>query len=258
MKIYAPLFLRNFIDGVSGNGINKEINLFLSNRLSDIYLSENTYGLSLLRQAICDFEKKKNIPLAESKSKIPFFRENLNLLVGPEMHIYATRLYESYDACLTQNPDLILTLNYEQLGEHCIFENLFLLRCKYEEEQNIRFFEDQLETEYSKFFYDEEYTGFAPDSRFFSLLCNACLEIRESQFSAQKEWIIASLVMPDDATYVYNDGRLESFTTTPIPVEVIEQISMPDYKNRRDEYTALAGFLKQKGFNPEKLLEGLE
>ena len=258
MKIYVPLFLKNFIDGVSENGISREFNLYLPNRLTDIFIAEYTYGLSLFRQAIGNFETNRGIPPEESKKEVPFFRENLNILVGPEMHIYATRLYENYEACLIENPDLILTLDYEKLGEHCIFENLFLLKCKYEEEQNIRFFENQLETEYKKFFYDEEYTGFAPDSRFFSLLCNACLEIRESRLAAQKEWVIASLVMPDDATYQYNAGRLESFTTTSIPFDMIEQISMPCYKERRDDYTALAGFLKQKGLNLEGLLEGFE
>lgn len=258
MKIYLPLFLRNFINGVSENGINRGMKLFLPNRLTDIFISEYTYGLSVFRQAIYTFEKNRGIPLSESKGEIPFLRENLNLLVGPEMYIYAARLYETYESCLAENPDLILTLNYEKLGEHCIFEDLLLLKCKYEEEQNIRFFEKQLETEYDKFFYNEEYTGLAPDSRFFSLLCNACLEIRKPQFAAQKEWSIVSLLMPEDAIYHYDNGRLESFATTSIPFEIIEQISMPAYKERRDEYTAFAGFLKQKGLNPEELLEGFE
>lgn len=258
MKLHVPLSFENFIAAVSVGEIGREINLILSNRLNNSCLSEYTYGLSLFRKAIYNFEKEKGIPLAESKGEIPFFRENLNLLVGPEMHIYATRLYETYDTCLTTHPDLILTLNYEQLGEHCIFENLFLLRCKYDEEQHIRFFEDQLEKEYDKFFYDDEYTGFAVDSRFFSLLCNACLEIRAAHLSAQKEWILARLLMPEDAAYRYHDGCLESFATTPLPIEIIERISMPDYKKRKDEYTALAGFLKQKGLSPEELLDGFE
>lgn len=258
MKIYTPFFLRSLIGEVAANETGIGINLFLSNRLAEDNRTECNYGLSLFRQAIYNFEKFKGVPSVESKGAIPFFRENLNLLVGPEMHLYATRLYETYDACLTENPDLVLTLNYEALGEHCIFENLFLLKCKYDEEQNIRFFEKQMEIEYDKFFYDEEYTGFAPDSRFFSLLCNACLEIREPRFESQREWIIASLVQPEDATYRYTNGRLESYTTTSIPLEMIEKISMPAYQERKDEYTALAGFLKQKGLNLEDLLEGFE
>jgi hypothetical protein len=258
MKIYMPFLLKNLINDVSGNEIGKDVNLFLSNRLTDVFMTEWTYGLSLFRQAICNYEKNRGVSPANSKSEVPFFRENMNLLVGPEMSIYAARLYETYDACLMEHPDLILTLDYEKLGEHCIFENLFLLKCKYEEEQTVRFFEKQLETEYDKFFYDEEYTGFAPDSRFFSLLCNACLEIRESRFADQKEWILASLLRTDDAAYRYCNGRLESFATTSVPFDLIERISMPHYKERRDEYTALAGFLKQKGLNPEELLDGFE
>lgn len=254
MKLYSPFSLTSFIADTSRKGIG----LFLSNRLTNKSVSEYTYGLSLFRQAIQRFEKNRTVAFEDSKAEIPFFRENLNLLVGPEMHIYAARLYETYEAALQENPDLILTLDYEKLGEHCIFENLFLLKCKYDEEKNILFFEKQLEQEYDRFFYDKEYTGFAPDSRFFSLLCNACLEIREPRFEQQKEWIIASLLMPDDATYRYATEGLESFTSTPIPIEVVEQISMPFYKERRDEYTALAGLLKQKGLSPEELLEGFE
>lgn len=258
MKLYAPFSLKDFTDSFSSQTIGRAMSLYLPNRLVERFASECTYGLSLFRQAIVDYEKSKGIPAEKSKAGVHFFRENQNLLVGPEMHVYAFRLYETYAACLTDKPDLILTFDYDKLGEHCIFENLSLLKCKYDKEQAVRFFEKELETEYDKFFYDDEYSGFAPDSRFFSLLCNACLEIREPRFADRQEWMLSSLVMPDDACYRYNEGHLESFITTHLPFELIAQISMLDYTARRDDYTALVGLLKQRGLNPEILLEGLD
>lgn len=258
MKLYCPVSLEMFIKGTDNTNVSKEFCLHLHNRLSDKYTQEYTYGLSLLRQALQKYEKNKGIAHEESKSEIPFFRNNLSLLVGPEMQLYASGLYETMEVVNKDFPDLILTLDYEKLGEHCIFENLFLMKCKYNEEQNILFFEKQLEREYEKFFYDEEYTGFTSDSRFFSMLCNACLEIREPKYAEGKEWQIASLQMPENAFYQYSNGILESYFTTNIPIKIIERISMPDYRNRRDEYTALAGLLKQIGLNPEDLLEGYE
>ncbi len=258
MKIYAPFFLKDVAQGISKIGNSGVLNLILSNRLTDRWMSEVTYGLSLFRQAILDFETSNEVLADKSKAGIPFFRENLNLLVGPEMHIYGLRLYETYASCLNENPDLILTLDYDKLAEHCIFENMFLLKCKYDEAQNLNYFKKQLEKEYDKFFYDEEYTGFAPDSRFFSLLCTACLEMRAPQFAEKKEWMLASLVMPDDAIYHYQDGSLQSYSSTAIPFDIVEQISMPEYEKRKDEYTAIAGLLKQKGIQPEGLLEGFE
>lgn len=258
MKLYAPFSLKDFVESISGQTIAGELTLYLPNRLTECFAAEYTYGLSLFRQAIANYEKRKEIPLEKSKAEVPFFRASQSLLVGPEMHVCALRLYETYAACRTEKPDLILTFDYDKLGEHCIFENLSLLKCKYDKEQMIRFFEKQLDTEYDKFFYDDEYSGFAPGSRFFSLLCNACLEIREPLFADLQEWMLAALLPPDDAGYRYNEGHLESFTTTNLPFGFITQISMPDYTIRRDEYTALAGLLKQRGLNPEGFLEGLE
>ncbi|MDD4516327.1 hypothetical protein [Massilibacteroides sp.] len=258
MKLYCPVSLQKITEKAFSTEFGKSFDLFLDNRLTNKYESECAYSLSLFRQAIKNYEKNKGISPAKSKSEIPFFRENQNLFVGPEMHLYAANLYETYETCLEGNPDLVFRFDYDKLGEHCIFENLFLLKCKYDETQNLLYFEKEFEKEYEKFFYNEEYTGFASDSRFFSLLCHACLAVRKPESAVQNEWTMASLVMPEGASYQYNDGCLESFFTTSIPFDIIEQISMPDYKARKDEYTAFAGLLKQKGLNPVDVLEGYE
>lgn len=258
MKIYYPISLKLFAKGMLNASGNRNFSLQLNNLLAGKNRAEYNYGLSMLRLAIISFEQKNGVPESRSKARIPFFRENMSQLVGPEMNIYSASLFESHEACLQREPELILAFNYEELGEHCILENLFLTRCKYDMEQAVSVFEKQLEREYEKFFYNEEYTGFASDSQFFSMLCNACLEIRKYKFADQKEWCVASLVMPENADYRYRNGQLESFVSTPVPFQAIERINMPDYRQRRDEYTALIGLLKQQGLNPEGLLEGFE
>lgn len=258
MKLFCPISLDSFFKGVNNTPMQQTLSLELNKYLTDNTFEEYTYGLSVLSQAIQIYENKKGTTTENSKVNMHFLRENLHLLVGPEMDIYSNRLYETEDACTKDQNNLIITFNYDLLGEHCIFENLFLVKCKYDEKQSLVFFEEKLEKEYDKFFYDEEHTGFAQDSQFFAMLCNACLEIREECFASQKEWNIASLVMPEDAGYRRKNGKLESYSSTPIPFEAIEKISMPSYKNRKDEYTALVGLLKQKGVHPEGLLEGFE
>lgn len=258
MKLYATISLETFIKENQGTSPHKALNLRLENRLEEKYEEEYDYGLSLLRQAIGNYERKHGIDKNQRKSAMPFFREHKKLLVGPELQLYASRLFESCEACGNDDQTLVLTLKHGALGEHCIFENLFLSKCKYDEQHSIHYFEEQLETEYDKFFYDDAYFGFTPDSRFFSLLCNACLGIRRPEQEEEREWYLAALLMPEDSLYRFEQGRMISFSCTSIPWEAVKQISLPRYQERAGEYTALAGFLKQKGLNPEGLLEGYE
>lgn len=258
MKLYCPISLKNFITGLQHSWKKDVIHITLHNLLTSKQIKEYDYSLSLFRQSIRQYEETHGIPPEESKAEIPFFRENINLFVGPEMHLYTVQLYETPEIGIQEGADLILTFDYGKLGEHCIFGNLFLLKCKYDKDASLSFFEKQMEKEYEHFFYHEGYTGFTPESRFFSLLCDACLEIREPQFAGQKEWNMATLVMPEDVNYFFSDGQLTSNITTAIPLELIEKIHMPSFKERKDDYTALAGLLKQKGLKPKICLEGFE
>ena len=107
------------------------------------------------------------------------------------MEMYALSLYQNLEipsgvkekdtSCLR------LTFDYGALGEYSLSEEKYLLRCKYNEEENLNVFVSQMKWEYDKFFYDEEHTGFKRDSRFFSMLCNACLEVREPRWVSEQE-----------------------------------------------------------------------
>ena len=141
---------------------------------------EIEYGLSLLRESIGLYEERKGIPVEKSKKAMPFFRQDSRMLVGPEIGMYVIPLYEKPgEPARYAEPSLLLELDYQSLGELCLFENYSLLSCKYEKEPILNHFTAQLEKEYDTFFFDEEHTGFTPDSRFFSMLCNACLEVKQ-------------------------------------------------------------------------------
>ena len=93
---------------------------------------------------------------------------------GGQIGMYVIPLYEEPgEPAQSAEPSLVLELDYQSLGELCLFENYSLLSCKYEKEPILNHFTAQLEKEYDTFFFDEEHTGFTPDSCFFSMLCNA-------------------------------------------------------------------------------------
>lgn len=78
------------------------------------------------------------------------------MLIGPEMEMYALSLYQNLEipsgvkekdtSCLR------LTFDYGALGEYSLSEEKYLLRCKYNEEENLNAFVSQMKWEYDKFF----------------------------------------------------------------------------------------------------------
>ena len=76
------------------------------------------------------------------------------MLIGPEMEMYALSLY--------QNPEipsgvkekkascLRLTFDYGALGEYSLSEEKYLLRCKYDEEENLSVFVSQMRQDINK------------------------------------------------------------------------------------------------------------
>ena len=94
---------------------------------------EIEYGLSLLRESIGLYEERKGIPVEKSKKAMPFFRQDSRMLVGPEIGMYVIPLYEEPgEPAQSAEPSLVLELDYQSLGELCLFENYSLLSCKYE------------------------------------------------------------------------------------------------------------------------------
>ena len=161
------------------------------------------------------------------------------MLVGPEIGMYVIPLYEEPgEPAQSAEPSLVLELDYQSLGELCLFENYSLLSCKYEKEPILNHFTAQLEKEYDTFFFDEEHTGFTPDSRFFSMLCNACLEVKQ----------------PSSVLYRYEHGNLIPYIPVSLPVDCLKRVYLEDFRRRPLLFGTLNGFLKSKGLPAEQLL----
>ena len=184
------------------------------------------------------------------------------MLIGPEMELYKFSFYEN-ETVLPEKvqsagqPYLRLSFDYEQLAEHCLFENIFLVRCKYDEKQILDNFITQMDREYDKFFFDEEHSGFTADSRFFSLLCNACLEVEEPLSASEKEWRLAVLRSPSEASYRYDNGQLLPSVPISLPLSVIRRVALLNSEKEGLNFSALAGFMQRIGLPPERYLEGL-
>lgn len=262
MDLYAYISLECFVRSFGEHASGLQLSLPAKNLLYASDREDYLYGLSLLRKAIASYEEQKQIPSAESKQAIPFFRDHRRMLIGPEMDIYKLSFYENdtYEPewlHATDRPYLKLTFDYEELAEHCLFENMFLVRCKYDEAQTVQTFITQMDREYDKFFFDEEHSGFTADSQFFSLMCNACLEVREPRFAAEKEWRLAVLRSPSEADYTFMGSHLEPSVTVSLPLTSIRRVTFPNRENNELSFSALAGFMQRVGLSPERYLEGV-
>lgn len=272
MELYQRIALETFVKGWEPGGGNGWLTIPAVHLMYAVPSREIDYGLSLLRRAIGTYEEKKGILPGASKREMPFFRENRRMLVGPEVELYTVLFYgdkgtvEKAGAAAwsatgfsspSEGPALILTFDSDTLLRHCLLENRFLIGCKYDPDQVSATFEAQLEKEYDKFFYDAEHTGFAADSRFFSLLCNACLEVKEACFAAQQEWRMALLCGPEEADYRYVAGKLIPYVPVSVPKDSLVEIELPGYREDPLAYGALAGFLRKVGLPPERYLKGI-
>ena len=261
MDLYSYVSIESFVHGCKESKTPGTFVLRVPNLLyakSDEVIG---YGLSLLRRSIVLHEEQNGIKQEFSKQHIPFFRENRRMLIGPEMEMYALSLY--------QNPEipsgvkekkascLRLTFDYGALGEYSLSEEKYLLRCKYDEEENLNVFVSQMRQEYDKFFCDEEHTGFKRDSRFFSMLCNACLEVREPRWASEQEWQLVQFCDPIKAGYDFMGRNLVPYVDYVIPFECLRRIALTDLAENSLTYSALAGFLQSIGLAPDRYLEGM-
>jgi hypothetical protein len=152
---------------------------------------------------------------------------------------------------------LRLTFDYGALGEYSLSEEKYLLRCKYNEEENLNAFVSQMKWEYDKFFYDEEHTGFKRDSCFFSMLCNACLEVREPRWVSEQEWRLVQFCDPVEAEYDFIGDNLVPYVDYAIPFGCLRRIALVNLSENSLTYSALAGFLQSIGLAPDRYLEGM-
>ena len=236
MDLYSYVSIESFVRGCKESKTPGTFTLHVPNLLyakSDEIIG---YGLSLLRRSIVLHEEQKGIGPELSKQNIPFFRENRRMLIGPEVEMYALSLYQNLEipsgvkekdtSCLR------LTFDYGALGEYSLSEEKYLLRCKYNEEENLNAFVSQMRREYDKFFYDEEHTGFKRDSRFFSMLCN-------------------------EAGYDFIAANLVPYVDYAIPFGCLRRIALMNLSENSLTYSALAGFLQSIGLAPDRYLEGM-
>lgn len=272
MKLYQRVSLETFVKGWKPTEDTRLWHMPAIHLMYAFPSREIDYGLDLLRKAIGAYEIEKGIPPEASKREMPFFRENRRMLVGPETEMYVLPFYEEKEVVANsssgvwtdtgrhvagENPEIILTFDSDKLLQHCLWENRFLVSCKYDPDDTLRTFRGELETEYDRFFYDAEHTGFAPSSHFFSMLCNACLEVREPQFAYEREWRMALFREPEEADYRYAEGQLVPYVPVSIPKNCLLGVELPDYRNQPLLYGALAGFLKRAGLPAEEYLEGI-
>lgn len=259
MVLHCKVSLSTFIDCLEKtSGFASTFTLPAIGLMHLVSQEEIEYGLSLLRESIGLYEERKGIPPENSKKAIPFFRQDSRMLVGPEIGMYIIPLYEKAGKTDVPGrdlePSLVLELDYRLLGELCLFENYSLLSCKYEKEPILNHFTTRLEKEYDTFFFDEEHTGFTPDSRFFSLLCEACLEVKRPAPIGGKEWRLALLKSPDEVSYRYEGGQLLPYVPVSFPIECLKSVYLEDYKEHPLLFGTLNGFLKSKGLPAEDLL----
>ena len=261
MNLYSYVSIESFVRGCKESKMPGTFTLRIPNLLYAKPDEVIGYGLSLLRRSIVVHEEQNGIKQEFSKQNIPFFRENRRMLIGPEMEMYTLSLYRNPEipsGVKEKNaPCLRLAFDYGALGEYSLSENKYLLCCKYDEEENLNTFVSQMRQEYDNFFYDEEHTGFKRDSRFFSMLCNACLEVREPRWASEQEWGLVQFCSPEEAGYDFMDGNLLPYVDYAIPFDCLRRIALVNQPENTPTYSALAGFLQSKGLAPDRYLEGI-
>lgn len=221
-------------------------------------LQPEPFGLQGIRKVIEVYEQSLSVGKSSNKKEMPFFREHQLRLIGPELVPFACSLYEESTSFTPAQNDLWISLDSEDLIDLCLGENLSLVCCKYDENEMLETFEPLLKQEYDKILFDEENTGFLPDSRFVSLLYKALFEWRPAVEQPRKEWRITSLNTPEEADYRWNGTTLKPMKAIQVPASYIRQIEIyPDYQQEPALYTALIGALKKVGLVPELLLTGL-
>jgi len=262
MELYQYLTVESFLEMGKRSENADSFVMTVRNIMHQLPEENYMYGFSLLRKAIRRYEEKNNIPASESKEQMPFFRENSRVLVGPEMGFFVLPLYENngqeFNPLSERTQVLSLTWDYEKLAEHCLLENLFLLKCKYDEEEVVSTFSEQLNVEYDKVFFNEEYTGFTRDSRFFSMLCNACLEVVSPEKAFEKEWRMTQFKPLSEAEYHYEGGSLVPSVLLSIPKECLKEVRLLNREEQPLLYGTLAGFMQQIGLAPDVYLQGMQ
>ena len=205
---------------------------------------ETIYGLKLLKEAFQLYESHVDVKPGKRKASIPFFRDNQARLIGPEMGLFVQSLYEKQDivpdyVAKSTEPWLRITLDYAQLADYCLSNDLYLIRCKYNRDKNIQVLAERVAMEYDNIYYTKNEVGFKPESRFFSILYNAILEMENP--------------------YKYENGKLQSYLELDLPTTSILDIQLlPDIHTQIGNYTNLVGLLKKMGVKAEEVVKEMK
>lgn len=257
MNLYAYTSLESFWKMISQSNENDSLSIRLPNLM---YVSDDTdriYGLSVLRNAIEEYEKRNNIPQEQSKAQVPFFRNDRVMLVGPDKEMYVLPLSEQPD-----NPDwwskvletetkVAIGFDYFELADYCMSQNLFLLKCKYDPETALKTFIDQLSTEYDTFDFDEENSSFKTRTRFFSMMYNACLELKQPEKREEKEWRLTSFASASEVQYAFENEMILPYQELYLPSTSLKSICIQTQKNTALIISGIRGLLEKAGYNTE-------
>lgn len=259
MKLKCVVSLEDFFYANNKCEENSCFKISMSDVLVEKFDSQNEpFGFSILRDAIKNYEEQNPLCPSPSKSAMPFFRENQRRLIGPELIPFSFSFFEENSTFQPHETSVVLTFELEDLIDFCLNENYSLIRCKYNREECHDAFFNEMKREYDKVFFDEENTGFRPDSHFSSILYKALFECCPESEKELKEWRISTLVEPADADYIYDKNMIKAVKSIYLPKSYIKQIKLyPDYVKNQGIYTTLIGFLKKNGLVPERLLVGL-
>lgn len=257
MELYHYTTLESFFKMLSGAGESGFLGMELSNYMYSKDASGEPYGLSILRKAIGMYELNHQIPAESSKVEVPFFRNDRRMLVGPEQEMYIYPLTECQDsmpwwkAAAKSTVQVAIGLDYKALVEYCMNNNKFLLKCKYDDAAVMDVFVKQFESEYDTFDFDEEHSRFSIRTKFFSMMYNACLEVKDPALSDEREWRIASFVSPQEADYVFKNGLIEPIEILKLPSSVLKSICIRANERFELIISGILGLLEKEGFDPE-------
>lgn len=225
-----------------------------------------SFGLGLIREAIVRYERIHAVPAEKSKAPIPFLRNDRLKLIGFEDDIYTLPLYESDEQeALWQEvrkcgPGICFGLDYEELAEICLLENIALLKADSDAEAFVRTFLDELEKgEYDKFQFDDEHTGFARDSRLLAYIRTACSKlIPERSGGGRGEWRLCLFKTPEEVDYACENGTIIPYFSLELPASALCSICVRPAAHASSAdllptVGALKMLLEKHAFFPEKI-----
>lgn len=253
--LYVYLPLEKFFACLARTGEEGTLRLELTRLAHLVPERDYQYGLDVLREAIGRYESLRGIPPEASKRAMPFFRDHSRQLVGPELGMYVLPLFENPGyAPEADEPVVRVALDYELLADYCLSNDYSLFRRKYDRALCLDHFLKRLAREYDKVFFDEEHTGFAADSRFFSLLANACLEVADPAGAAWREWRLVAFRRPEEVAYRYERAMIWPYVELPLPVACLRGVCLLEGERQPLLRGTLVGFLRRAGLPAEQLL----